>query len=137
MTRQLEFAEILDAAICAAQGMTRKQVRALHLAARLYEDALDSERRFLGRKYDEQLTDLQMLILLVLAKGHLYTLTDLATEMRRAVNSVSAACTVLEGKGLLSKYWQTHPYKKAPYSLVYMHLSEAGTKHLAWLLGKS
>ncbi len=92
---------------------------------------------FMGRKMEANHTDLQTLILMILAKGHLYTLTDLATEARRAVNSVSAACTVLQGKGYLSKYWQAHPYKKAPYSLVYMHLSDEGTKHLAWLLGKS
>lgn len=92
---------------------------------------------FMDRKMEANLTDLQTVILMLLAKGHFYTLTDLAAEARRAANSVSAACSVLEGKGYLSKYWQAHPYKKAPYSLVYMHLSEAGSKQLAWMLGKS
>jgi DNA-binding MarR family transcriptional regulator len=105
-------------------------------AALRNEVAIDAVRTFTRLKYDEQLTDLQALILLDLSRVHLATLTDLSGALRFALNSVSAACMVLEGRGLVQKHWKERPYRKAPYSLVYLHLTDHGAVYVRKLAGQ-
>lgn len=83
------------------------------------------------RKVKEGLTDLQALVLLVLARREVATLTDLATDLRRAVPSVSMAARVLEESGYIVK-----DSNGQPFSLVFIYLSDAGKGKVAWLLGK-
>lgn len=134
---QLELSSLLEGSVSKAPGLTRAEVRERGRQSREFAEAQEDAKQFFRRKDDRRLTDLQVVILMALAKEHLFTLTDLAAELRRAINTVSAACTGLEADGYLQKYWKAEQYNKAPYSLVYVHLSPAGTELLQWLLGKS
>jgi len=85
----------------------------------------------LTRKVKEGLTDLQTLVMLVLARREMATMTDLAVDLKRAVPSVSMAARVLEESGLIVK-----DSSGQPFSLVFIYLSDDGKRMLAWLLGK-
>lgn len=88
-------------------------------------------RELLTRKMAAGLTDLQTLLLLVLAARELMTLSDLAHEVRRPIPSVSMAVRVLVEDGYVIK-----DTDRQPFALVFLYLSDAGKCKLAWLLGR-
>lgn len=88
-------------------------------------------RQFVERKVKAGVTDLQALVLLCLAERSMITLTDLASDLGRAVPSVSMAASVLEESGFIVK-----DGSGKAFSFVFFYLSDAGKRQVAWLLGK-
>lgn len=86
------------------------------------------------RKYFAQITDLQMLALMHLSQCKALTLTELVERIGRAVNTVSAACSVLERRRLISKKMKQTAYRIVPYSLVSIELTQKGREFLTQIL---